>query len=213
MGRSPAGEESLGEFVAQLASSAPTPGGGGAAALVGALAAALAAMVGELTLGRPRLQAAEPEVRRLLERLARCRADLMELIDQDALAYQAVAAAYALPRTTAEEVAARTQVVNRALHEAIAPPERIATSTLEVLRAARTLAEIGNPALASDAGCAALLGEACVRCATLNVLANVVLLRDDADNATARDAAEARDREAAELCAATLRLVAVRLGA
>ena len=204
---------SLDAFVGALAASAPTPGGGAASALAGALAAALGEMVGQLTVGKARYREVEPEVRRLLDALAERRGALLRLMDEDAAAYGRVAAAYALARGSEGERAARDAAVQAALVGAIEPPRQIGSAALEVVRLAGSIAEIGNPNVASDAGCAALLGEAAVRCATLNVLANVVLLRDRDAGARARADAEARDAEAATLRERALAVVAARMGA
>lgn len=205
-------EMPLPTWVAALASSAPTPGGGGASALAGALAAALAEMVGQLTAGRPRFRAAEPAVRDMLARLAERRAELLRLVEEDAQAYAQVSAAYALPKASEDERQARTEAIQRAVLVAMQPPRAVAVAALDVLRLAGELAEIGNPTVASDAGCAALLAEAAVRCAGLNVLANAVLLRDSAAATQARDEQEAREAEAARLAPAALDRVRARMG-
>ncbi len=206
-------ETSLDAFVAALASSAPTPGGGAASALAGALAAALGEMVGQLTTGRARYQAVEPEVRHILGELAARRTELLRLMDEDAAAYGQVAAAYALPRGGEDERATRDAAVRAALGAAIAPPRQIGIAALEVVRLAGAIAAIGNATVASDAGCAALLGEAAVRCATLNVLANAVLLRGDEAAGWALAEAEARDAEAATLREQALATMRARIGA
>lgn len=204
---------SLDGFVAALASSAPTPGGGAASALAGALAAALGEMVGQLTTGRTRFQEAEPEVRRILAALAERRAELLRLMDEDAAAYGRVAAAYALPRGSEDERAVRDAAVQAALAAAIEPPRQIGIAALDVVRLAGEIGDIGNPNVASDAGCAALLGEAAVRSATLNVLANVVLLRDAEMGKRAQAEAAARDAKATSLRKRALDIVFARMGA
>jgi formiminotetrahydrofolate cyclodeaminase len=192
-------ETSVHDFVAALASSAPTPGGGAASALAGALGAALAEMVGQLTVGRAKYRDVEPQVRTMLDQLGAYRAELLRLVDEDAAAYRQVAAAYALPRASDDERAARDAAIQTALVMAMQPPRRIAIVAVDVLRLAGEIAAIGNPSVASDAGCAAVLAEAAVRCAGLNVLANVVLLRDrDAGNA-ARAELAALEAEAGAL--------------
>ncbi len=204
-------ETPVSDFVAALASSAPTPGGGAASALVGALGAALAEMVGQLTVGRPRYQEVEPRVRALLKLLDQSRAELLRLVDEDATAYGQVSAAYGLPRATDEERAARDDAVQHALWVALQPPRRIAEVALDVLRAAGEMGVIGNQSLASDAGCAAILAEAAVRCAHLNVLANIVLMRDQQSGDAERAAIAAREGEARTLQDLTLGAVRARM--
>ena len=206
-------ETTIDEFVSALASSAPTPGGGAASALAGALAGALAEMVGRLTTGRAKYRDVEPVVQRLLALLAERREELVGLIDEDAAAYQQVAAAYGMPRAADEERAAREAAIQGALGAAMDPPRRIALAAAEVLRAAGEIAEIGNPGVASDAGCAAILAEAAVRCAGLNVLANVVLLRDGQAGAAAREEMALLEADARPLLDRTLAVVRARMGA
>jgi methenyltetrahydrofolate cyclohydrolase len=204
-------EQSVAAFVAALASAAPTPGGGAASALAGALAAALAEMVGQLTVGRPRYQAVESEARGLLAELEHHRVELLRLVDDDAAAYQQVAAAYGLPRQTEEQQVARESAIQAALPRAMEPPRAIAGAALGCLRATVAMTAIGNPNVISDAGCAAILAEAALRCANLNVLANVALLRDQPAGLAARAECDAREVAAAPLVAEVLAAVRKRL--
>lgn len=206
-------EMSIASFAEALGSSAATPGGGAASALVGALAAALAEMVAQLTVGRAKYQAVEGEAREVLERTRAIRAALLALVAEDAAAFQGVAAAYRLPRGSDAERAQREAAIQAALRQAMQPPLRVMALVCDALELAQTIATIGNATVASDAGCAAVLGEAAVRSGALNVLANVVLLRD----APAAEAAHQRSAEleqrAAHLSAATLAIVRERMGA
>ncbi|HEV2235929.1 MAG TPA: cyclodeaminase/cyclohydrolase family protein [Ktedonobacterales bacterium] len=206
------GEQSVSTFVDALASAAPTPGGGAASALAGALAAALAEMVGQLTVGRPRFQAVEAEARELLARLAAQRSALLRLMAEDAAAYQRVSTAYALPRATDADRATRERAIQAALLGAMEPPRAIAAAALECLRATAAIAAIGNPSVISDAGCAAILAEAALRAANLNVLANVALLRDEPAGVAARAECGVREGEAAPLVARVMAAVRQRLG-
>jgi formiminotetrahydrofolate cyclodeaminase len=205
-------EQSVAAFAGALASAAPTPGGGAASAVAGALAAALAEMVGNLTVGRPRYQAVEAEGQRLLVKLGDQRATLLRLVDEDAAAYNQVAVAYALPRQTEEQKVARERAIQAALLVAMEPPRAIAGAALACLRATVAMAAIGNPNVISDAGCAAILAEAALRCANLNVLANVALMRDQPAGPAAQAECAAREAEAAPLVAVVLAAVRERLG-
>ena len=199
---------SLEQFLDALGSSAPTPGGGAASALAGALAAALAEMVAQLTVGRPKYATVEERAQKVLRETQRLRSELLTLVDEDAQAYGGVAAAYALPKATDDERRIRNEAIQSSLEAAMQPPLRIMEAGCDVLRLAGEIAEIGNPSVASDAGCAALLGEAAVRAAGLNVMANVVLLRDEqiADEARKHVAAlEAQASELREQALATVR--------
>jgi formiminotetrahydrofolate cyclodeaminase len=190
---------SLDQFLDALGSSAPTPGGGAASALVGALAAALAEMVAQLTVGRPKYAAVEKRAQEVLQETQRLRSELLALVDKDAQAYGGVAAAYALPRGTDDERRMRDEVIQAALVAAMQPPLQIMECGSDVVRLAGEIAEIGNPTVASDAGCAALLGEAATRAAGLNVMANIVLLRDELIAGEARKRVAALEAQAAEL--------------
>jgi formiminotetrahydrofolate cyclodeaminase len=192
-------KESLERFLGALGSSAPTPGGGAASALVGALAAALAEMVARLTVGRPKYAAVEQQAQTVLREAQRLRNELLALVDEDARAYSGVAAAYALPKGTDDERRARDEAVQVSLQKAMQPPLRIMEHSCDVLRLAGEIAEIGNPTVASDAGCAALLGEAAARAAGLNVLANVVLLREERAAGAARERVATLEAQAAGL--------------
>lgn len=192
-------ERTLPAFLEALGSSAPAPGGGAASAVAGALAAALAEMVAQLTAGRPRFQEVDEAMREIIEKARSARADMLDLIEVDERAYLDVANAYRLPRTTDDERAARDVAVQAALAEAMRPPLRMMERGCDVLELAVEVAASGNPTVASDAGCAALLGEAAVRTAALNVLANVVLLRDEAAGAEARATVNALQERAEAL--------------
>jgi len=205
-------ETRLGDFAEQLGSSAPAPGGGAASALAGALAAALAEMVGQLTVGRPRFQPVEDRMRHVVEQLRQERTELLALVDADAAAFSRVSEAYKLPRTTEREKALRDGTIQAALHEAMRPPLRVMEIACDVLLLADEVALIGNPSVASDAGCAALLGEAAVHAAALNVLANVVLLRESQEAEVARATVTALERRAATLREKTLATVRERMG-
>lgn len=205
-------EQTIADFLEALGSSAPAPGGGAASALAGALAAALAEMVAQLTAGRPRFASVEAPMRALLAEARRSRADLLTLMDDDVRAYARVAAAYQLPKTTDDERARRDDAIQAALRDAMRPPLRIMEIGCQVLALAEEAAASGNPTVASDAGCAALLGEAAVRAAGLNVLANVVLLRDDVAASEARAAKERYEEQAAAFRERTMAAVHTRMG-
>jgi formiminotetrahydrofolate cyclodeaminase len=170
-------------------------------------------MVGRLTTGRAKYRDVEPEVQRILAQLAERREELVRLIDEDAAAYQQVATAYGMARASDEERVAREVAIQQALGAAMEPPRHIALAAAEVLRLAGDIAEVGNPSVASDAGCAAVLAEAALRCAGLNVLANVVLLRDEQGGMAAREEMALLEADARPLLDRTLAVVRARMGA
>lgn len=205
-------ESTLRAFTAALGSGAPTPGGGAAAALAGALAAALAEMVGQLTTGRARFADVEVQVRSLLERARQTRERLLTLVDEDAQAYAVVAEAYRLPKADASERAERASAIQVALAAAMQPPWATMEAACDAIALAEELAAIGNPTVASDAGCAALMGEAAVRCGALNVLANVALLTDVTAASAARDRIGQLEARAAALRQRAMTTVYQRMG-
>jgi formiminotetrahydrofolate cyclodeaminase len=165
-------------YLEALASPAPVPGGGSAAALAGAMGAALVSMVANLTVGRPQYAAVEAQVREAQEEAERLRGELLRLMADDERAYAAVAAALKLPRSSDEERQARRQALQEALRGAAAPPLAMARICRRLLELAATVAEAGNPRLVSDAGVAALLAEAALRASAINVRVNLAQIRD-----------------------------------
>jgi len=161
------------ELIGRLASGAPTPGGGSAAALAGAMAAALVEMVAELTVGRGGAEADDAAVREIRSSASTRRHELVELAELDARAYDAVIAARRLSRATVAERAARSLRLADATREATEIPLRVAEAAAEVLRLAGRIAPVGNPHAVSDAGVAARLAAASVHGALLNVRINL----------------------------------------
>lgn len=163
------------DYLAALASGEPTPGGGSAAALVGALGVALGEMAANFTRNKDTWeQVAEP-----LERLQQRRQALLALTDADAEAYAPVGAAYALPRATDEEKAARTAAIQAALKQAAAVPLAAVEQIEGAIQELPALAEYGNKNLLSDVGVAAAFTLAALKTAWLNVEINLRSIRDE----------------------------------
>lgn len=200
----------LASFLEELASAAPAPGGGSAAALAGATAAALVAMVCRLTIGRKNYADVSAEFEAILPRADALRIQLIELIDADAAAYSGVMAAYQLPRENDSEKAARMEAIQAALKAAARIPLEIAHACAEVLEMGAAAAERGNKNAASDGGAGALLAEAGLRAALLNVEINLGLIEDEAFVEATRRELEPL-RHAAEQRQAILDAVQARL--
>lgn len=207
-----ADDTTLSAFLESLGSSAPTPGGGAASALSGALAAALAEMVAQLTAGRPKYAAVDARVRVVIAQLHMARTRLVALMEDDERAFQTVSAAYKLPKTSDEERSSREEAVQRALGAAMQPPLAVMSTTCDLLALTEEIAHIGNGTVVSDAGCAAIIGEAAVRSAALNVLANVVLLHDQAAADDARQQVVDCEARALGLAQQTMGTVRQRMG-
>lgn len=167
-------------FLDELASKASTPGGGSAAAIMGAMGAALISMVANLTVGKKNYEAVEGEIRSLLEKSEDLRARLMEMVKADVAVFNKVMGAYGLPRDTEEQKAARTDAIQAALKEATDVPLACAKLCAEVIQLSLPIAEKGNKGVISDAGVAVLAGYAALRSAALNVYINIGAIKDEA---------------------------------
>jgi formiminotetrahydrofolate cyclodeaminase len=173
-------KESLKTYTDALASGAPAPGGGSAAALVGALGAALNSMVANFTVGREKFAEVEEDVQRLLSRSEDLRQTLERLTQADTGAYGQVAAAQRMPRESEEQKAARTATMQEALKAAAEVPREAVRAAYGVLEVASELVGKGNPNLITDVGVAAKFAVAAMECATLNVEINLAYIKDEA---------------------------------
>jgi formiminotetrahydrofolate cyclodeaminase len=160
------------ELLSRFASTEPTPGGGSAAALAGALGAALAAMVCAMPKTRGGLPEERARLDRALERARSAGARLQELVDEDSAAFDAVMAAFRLPKATEEDKAARKLAIATANRGATEVPVETAGRCLEVIEAAAEAAASGNPNATSDARTAVALGLAGLLGALENVRIN-----------------------------------------
>lgn len=176
------------DFSALLASSAPTPGGGGASALAAALGASLGCMVGNLTVGKPRYAANEPRLRELIAEAESLRERLLALVDADAKAFLPLAEAYRLPK----EAPGRGAVMEKCLTDAATVPMEILELSCRVIALQEEFAALGSTLAVSDAGTGAVFAWAAMYGAALNVLVNTRLMAD-------RGRAEAMNRRVNEL--------------
>lgn len=170
--------ETVAAFSEALASGAPTPGGGGACALAGALGAALGSMVCALTSGKRRYADVEEDIQRIASRMEALRQRLLALIDADAEAFLPLSRAYGMPRGTQQERAARDTVMEAALLRAAQPPLEIMEVCAEAVALHAELGEKGSALAISDVGVGAALSRAALQGASLNVFTNTRLLRD-----------------------------------
>lgn len=165
-------------FLEELASSSATPGGGSAAALAGAMGAGLVGMVCRLTIGRKRFADVEDELRGVLNEAEALRLRLTDMADADTQAFDQVMAAYRLPKETRTEQAARRTAIQSALQVATQVPLETARACGTVVKLAAQVIEKINPNALSDAGAAALLAEAGLKSAQLNVAINLADIND-----------------------------------
>ena len=163
-------------FAEVLASKAPVPGGGGAAALAGALGVALCSMVGNFTTGKKKYAAYEEDVQRMLAEGEILRARLLELVEADAAAFEPLSRAYAIPK----EDPTRDAVLEEAALNACKAPMEMVSCCGEALLLLEEMLEKGSRLLLSDVGCGALLCKAAMESAAMNVFVNTGSLQDRA---------------------------------
>ncbi len=168
----------LDNFIDRLASSDPTPGGGSAAAMVGASGAALVAMVARLTVGRKRYADVEPQIQEILQHAETLRARLTALVHEDAEAYGQVSAAYRLPKATAEEQTVRAAAIQAGMQAASLTPLETAQACAQVIALAEQIVTHGNVNARTDGGVGALLAHAGLQAAVWNVEINLSSIDD-----------------------------------
>ena len=166
--------ESCRHFVEVLASSAPTPGGGGAAALVGAVGTALGNMVGSLTVGKKKYADVEAEILDLKAKCDALQTELLDLVKKDAEGFEPLAKAYGIPKDDPN----RGEILEKATVEACKVPMEIMEKCCEALDYIKIFAEKGSRLAVSDAGCGAVCCKAALQAASLNVFINTKSLKD-----------------------------------
>lgn len=171
--------DTLDRYLNELASAEPTPGGGSAATVVGALGAALVAMVARIDAGNPKYAAQRETAVRLAEAADKLRTELTGAGLRDERAFARVVSAQSLPRATDDEKSARAGVLENALRDAAEVPLKACELCIDVLRLAAQAAQIPNRSLASDLGCAAEFGAAALAACAYNVRVNHRYMRDE----------------------------------
>ncbi|MES3013684.1 MAG: cyclodeaminase/cyclohydrolase family protein [Pseudomonadota bacterium] len=171
-------ENSIERFLDDLASAAPTPGGGSAAAIMGAMGAALVSMVCNLTIGKKGYEDVEAEMRAVLAESEALRVRLTAMVADDVAAFDTLMAAYKLPKASDTEKLARSAAIQIALQRATQVPLDCAKACAEVVRLSGRAAEVGNQNVISDAGVGVLAAWGALRSAALNVNINAPSIRD-----------------------------------
>lgn len=182
----------IGEWTDALASKAPVPGGGGASALGGALAAALGQMVANLTVGKKKYAEVEETMQQILLKLEELQKELLALADEDAKVFAPLAAAYSLPSSTEEEKREKERVMEENLLAASLVPLQMMEKTFMVLDILSFLGEKGSRMAVSDVGVAVQFARAALNGAVMNVYINTKSMKD-------RDKAEELNEKAGEL--------------
>jgi formiminotetrahydrofolate cyclodeaminase len=166
------------QFLEALASQAATPGGGSAAAIIGAMGAALVSMVCNLTIGKKKYAEVEGDMKDVLAKSETLRRKLIGMIEDDVKAFDAVMGAYGMPKETDADKDARAQAIQAALKQATDVPLACARAAREVIDIAATASDKGNLNVISDAGVGVLAGYAALRSAALNVFTNARMITD-----------------------------------
>lgn len=173
-------EKTVAGFVDLMASDAPAPGGGSAAALEGALGAALTAMVCALTIGKKKYADVQELAAESQKKADDLKARFVDVIDRDTQAFNAVSAVFAMPKETDEEKAARKAAMQQALKGCTKTPYEMMELSCQALELTRSVVGKLNASAASDLGCAALSLKAAMQGAWLNVLINIGGIQDEA---------------------------------
>jgi glutamate formiminotransferase/formiminotetrahydrofolate cyclodeaminase len=168
------------EFLDRLGSDSPTPGGGTGAAVVGAMGASLVRMLAALTVGKPKYAQHDALMKAIAEGAGETAQRLLALADQDARAYDAVSAAYKMPKATEAEQAARKAAIQAALKGAIEPPLKVMEQCLETIGYAKNAVPAGNRNAVSDGAAGSEFARAAMTVASYNVRINLVGVEDEA---------------------------------
>jgi formiminotetrahydrofolate cyclodeaminase len=169
----------LQEYLTDLASGQPTPGGGSAAALSGAMASALACMVAHFTLNKADYAAVHPEMEALLQRAEQARERFQQLMQADIDAYGQLSACFKMPRVTDQERAARTQAIQSALSSAALVPLEVVELAARLIQYCQRIAEIGNKTVLSDIATATSLASGSGNGAAWMVRTNLHSMKDE----------------------------------
>lgn len=202
---------SIEEFLAQSASSAPTPGGGSVSAYAGALAASMVCMVANLTIGKEKYKDVESEVQAILSEGQDLLEALKKGLSQDIAEFSNFMAVLKLPKDTEEQKAGRTAKMQEVLVSATDTPLAIAQNCFQVLKLAQALAPIGNKGAISDVGVAAYLAESSLKSALFSVDINLPQIKNAQYQAEVTAERERLLEQAAQICRDTVAVVQSRL--
>jgi len=171
-------DKSIQVFLDELASKSSTPGGGSAAAIIGAMGAALISMVANFTVGKKGYEDVDAEAQEILNKSEELRNQLIDMIKADVDVFNRVMSAYGMPKESDEEKATRSEEIQAALKKATDVPLACAKVAADVIKLSKPIAEKGNKNVISDAGVAVLAGQAALRSAALNVYINIGGIKD-----------------------------------
>ncbi len=165
-------------FLSELASKAPVPGGGGAAALGGAIGMCLSNMVGNLTVGKKKYADVEGEVKDLLQRGDAVIEKLKNLVDKDAEVFAPLSKAYGLPKDTPEQIKKKDETIEECSKVACSVPLEIMRNAYEGIQIHNRMGQIGSMLAISDVGCGVAFLKSALIAASLNVIINLNTIKD-----------------------------------
>lgn len=204
-------EKSCSYFLDVLASKAPVPGGGGAAAMGGAIGMALSNMVGNLTTGKKKFADVEDEVQSLLAQGSTIIEDLKTLVDRDAEVFEPLSVAYGLPKDTPEEAAHKAKVMEECSIEACSVPMEIMRKAYAGIKIHQRMEQIGTKLAISDVGCGVVFLKAALISGQLNVLINLGAIKDEKFVEAARNEMKQLLAEGGKIADETLALVVEKI--
>jgi formiminotetrahydrofolate cyclodeaminase len=204
-------ENSCTSFVSLLASKAAVPGGGGAAALGGAIGMALGNMVGNLTVGKKKYADVEPEVKALLAQGTAVIGELEQLVDQDAEVFEPLSRAYGLPKVTPEEAAHKAATIEACSKTACSVPMAIMRKAYEGIKLQHRMGQIGTAIALSDVGCGVAFLKSALIAGSLNVIINLNTIKDPTFVGDTRREMDDLLRKGTELADETLAFVISKL--
>jgi formiminotetrahydrofolate cyclodeaminase len=204
-------ENSIEQFLDDLASGNPTPGGGSAAAIMGAMGAALVSMVCNVSFGKKGCEAVEPELRNMLVRTEELRRRLAAMVAEDIAAFDSLMAAYKLAKSSDEEKARRGETIQACLERATEVPLECARACSQVVAMARRAADLGYKHVISDVGVGVAAADSALRGAALNVYINAPSLKDRRFAASAVEEVERLAKASAVDSEATYAAVCIKL--
>ena len=173
-------KQQIESFVQDLNSTKPMPGGGSAAAVCGAMAAALAGMSAHMTVGKKKYTAVEDRMQEIITEIGTLQAEMLDMAQEDADMYSLVLQAYKLPNTTAEESEVRRKAIEEASKTAVASSLKLTGACVRIMKLAYTTVTEGNRMMVTDGSASALLARACQQVAAYNVRINLGGVKDKA---------------------------------
>ncbi|NLV77383.1 MAG: cyclodeaminase/cyclohydrolase family protein [Tissierellia bacterium] len=204
------------DYVLQVASKEPTPGGGSVAALAGSLGAALTSMVGNLTIGRKIYEELDDETKKEVdanfEKLQKSIEELIKIVDEDTKAFDGVMEAFKMPKETEEEKAKRSAAIQEGYKKALEVPYRCAEECFNVLKLQKVFAHHGNVNAITDVGVGALLAATGLEGALLNVKINLLSIKDEKYRREMEEKVNTLLKEGTQLKEELMKIVYERLG-